>query len=114
MDTIDRSDLQALMDDGAVVVLEALPPEHFDDAHLPGARNLPLDELESVAGAVAPDKGATIVTYCTGTTCSNSRLAAERLRALGYTDVRAFEGGKEEWMAAGLPVESADLADRSS
>ncbi len=47
-----------------------------------------------------------IVTYCSGVTCPNSKIAAHRLTALGYTDVRAYEGGKEEWVGAGLPVET--------
>ncbi|MGH9206402.1 MAG: rhodanese-like domain-containing protein [Acidimicrobiales bacterium] len=38
--------------------------------------------------------------------CANSKLAASRLRSLGYVDVRAYEGGKQEWIEAGLPVES--------
>ena len=29
---------------------------------------------------------------------------------MGYTDVRVFEGGKEEWLAAGLPFERAAVA----
>jgi rhodanese-related sulfurtransferase len=33
-------------------------------------------------------------------------VAVHRLEALGYTNVRAYEGGKEEWIGAGLAVES--------
>ncbi|MEO7556934.1 MAG: rhodanese-like domain-containing protein [Acidimicrobiales bacterium] len=106
MKTITRERLQELIERNAVVLLEALPPMHFSAEHLPGARNLPLDDLDEVAAVVAPDKAATVVTYCTGTTCANSKIAAGRLEALGYTDVRAYEGGKEEWIAAGLAVEA--------
>ncbi|MGH9156448.1 MAG: rhodanese-like domain-containing protein [Acidimicrobiales bacterium] len=38
--------------------------------------------------------------------CGNSGLAADRLRVLGYTDVRKYPGGKQEWIEAGLPVEA--------
>ena len=34
-----------------------------------------------------------------------SAIAARELAAMGYTNVRDFEGGKEEWIAAGFPVE---------
>ena len=34
-------------------------------------------------------------------------MAARELAALGYTNVRDYAGGKQEWMEAGLPVESA-------
>lgn len=106
MDTITRDELQRLLAEDGVVLLEALPAMHYDAEHLPGALNLPLDDVERLAPELVPDRSATVVTYCTGTTCPNSALAAARLRALGYTDVRAYEGGKEEWVGAGLPVES--------
>ncbi len=35
-----------------------------------------------------------------------SRLAAERLAALGYTNVRDYHEGKKDWMGAGLPLEA--------
>jgi rhodanese-related sulfurtransferase len=38
--------------------------------------------------------------------CPNSKIEATRLEALGYTNVRADEAGKEDWIGAGLPVES--------
>jgi len=58
-------------------------------------------------------KSTPIVTYCAGPTCPNSRIAAERLAALGYVDVRAYEGGKEEWIGAGLPVDSHQVRRRA-
>ena len=60
--------------------------------------------------ALVPDRTAPVVTYCTGTSCPNSRIAAEQLRTLGYTNVRAYEGGKQDWTEAGLPLESAAIA----
>lgn len=110
MRTIDRHELERRIHDRSVVVLEALPPSYFEADHLPGAKNLPLDDLEQRAGALLPDRSASIVTYCSGPTCQNSRIAAEKLTALGYTDVRPFEGGKEEWLAAGLPFERGAVA----
>lgn len=107
MTSIDRQALEQLIDSGEVVLLEALPAEYFNEGHLPGAANLPLDEIDTSIETLAPDKDATIVTYCTGTSCSNSLQAAERLRELGYRDVRAYEAGKEDWIEAGLPTEGA-------
>jgi rhodanese-related sulfurtransferase len=45
--------------------------------------------------------------YCANLECANSDLAAERLLALGYHDVRVYAGGKADWVAAGLPLERA-------
>lgn len=110
MQNISRDELQRAMAAGTVVVVEALPANYYADGHLPGARNLPLDDIASRAADVLPDRAASVVTYCTGTSCPNSRIAAEQLRKLGYSDVCAYEGGKEDWIGAELPLETAELA----
>lgn len=109
MQTITRDQLQAEIAAGAVVVLEALPHKYYVDGHIPGALNLPLDDIASMAVELVPDRDAAVVTYCTGTSCPNSRIAAEQLAKLGYTNVRAFEGGKETWLDGGLALESGAL-----
>jgi len=50
-------------------------------------------------------KNAEIVVYCGGPKCPQSRMAADKLVKLGYANVRAYDGGLEEWKAAGLTVE---------
>lgn len=104
--TIDRAELKKSIDIGSVVVLEALPPAYFDKEHLPGAHNLPLDELERLAPLLIADKSQPVVTYCSNAACNNSTMAAEALIRLGYTNVRKYPGGKQDWIEAGLPVES--------
>ncbi len=94
---------EALDDD--IVVLEALPASYFEEGHVPGASNLPLDALEILAPQLIPSKQTPLVTYCSNEQCNNSSVAAERLRQLGYTNVRKFPGGKEAWVEAGLPLE---------
>jgi rhodanese-related sulfurtransferase len=50
------------------------------------------------------------VTYCSNTACQNSSAAAAELRAMGYTDVRKYAEGKQDWQEAGLPLESGPAA----
>ncbi len=102
--TITLDELRRAVELGEVVVLEALPQPYFDREHLPGALNLPLEDLDDLAPRLVPDRSTAVVTYCSNRACGNSAIAAQRLRALGYTDVRAYEGGKQEWIEAGLPV----------
>jgi len=104
--TITRDELRQKLDSKEpVVVIEALPAKYFEDAHLPAALNGPLDALEEIAARAIPDKNAEIVTYCASVTCKNSDIAAERLQALGYRNVRVYREGKADWIAAGLPTE---------
>ena len=105
---IQRQELQAALERGEPITLvEALPERHWREEHLPGALNLPHDAVDALAPVLLPDQAATVVVYCASAQCRNSAIAAERLRALGYTDVREYTEGKKDWIEAGLPVEAA-------
>ncbi|WP_035841201.1 rhodanese-like domain-containing protein [Kitasatospora azatica] len=103
--TIERDEVQKKIQDGATV-LEALPASYFEDKHIPGALNLPLDDLDKIAAERLTDKDAEIVVYCSNTACSNSGVAADRLIELGYTKVYKYAAGKEDWVEAGLATET--------
>jgi rhodanese-related sulfurtransferase len=104
--TIDRHELKAKIDrTDSFVLLETLAPEHFQHVHLPGARNAPPDRVKEFAPVLIPSKDTEVVTYCAGPKCHASADAARALAALGYTNVRHYSGGKQEWTTAGLPVE---------
>ena len=45
-------------------LFEVLGRGYWRKHHLPGARNLPPDEVESLAPQLVPDKAAEIVVYC--------------------------------------------------
>ena len=104
--TIDRDDIRAVVETRSAIVVEALPAPYYEDAHIPGARNLPHDSDEAAIGAVLPDRDAAVVVYCSNLACPNSGMLSRRLAQLGYTDVRTYEAGKEDWITAGLPTES--------
>jgi putative oxidoreductase len=112
MKTITREALEAKIGAGTITAVEALPAEYYRKAHLPGALHLPHDAVDALAPALLADKGAPIAVYCASATCENSRIAAESLERLGYTDVSLYVGGKKDWTEAGLPVESGPVATR--
>jgi rhodanese-related sulfurtransferase len=103
-DHITRDELCELIDTGSVTVVEALGAPYFASGHLPGAINIPHTEVKELAPALLPDKDAAIVTYCSNTACPNSGVALAQLRRLGYTNVRKYAEGKQDWEAAGLPL----------
>ena len=112
-DKISRVELKAKLDRGdAVTLVEALPEAYWRDQHLPGALSLPHDQVDALAAGLLPDKAAEIVVYCSNTACQNSTIAARRLAQLGYTRVRDYVEGKQDWIEAGLPVETAAEAVR--
>ena len=104
---ITREGLKAKLDRGEeVVLLETLGPKYYEDAHLPGAINIPHTEVDVLAPELVPDKSAQIVVYCSNRACQNSPQAARRLAALGYENVYDYEEGKQDWIEAGLSTES--------
>ncbi|RLK61800.1 rhodanese-like domain-containing protein [Actinokineospora cianjurensis] len=105
---ITTDEVKQRIDTGSAVVLEALPQSYYDEAHLPGAKNLPLDEVDDRAAALIPTKDAEVIVYCSDDTCSNSGIASERLAELGYTNVFTYVAGKRDWVGSGLPTESAE------
>ncbi|MGH8885879.1 MAG: rhodanese-like domain-containing protein [Egibacteraceae bacterium] len=107
--TITRDRLKERIDRGDVVVLEALPQPYWEKEHLPGALLFPLDDIDGQAVSMLPDKTADIVVYCSNAACNNSHIAADRLTQLGYTSVLRYTEGKQDWIEAGLPVESGSI-----
>ncbi|RJQ87874.1 cytosine permease [Amycolatopsis panacis] len=110
---IGREELKRAMDEGTVVVVDTMPVDYYAREHLPGARNIPgfpyeraAEFTDEHAPAVVPDKAATIVVYCANTPCRNSEFVGARLIELGYTDVRKYREGIEDWVAAGHATES--------
>jgi rhodanese-related sulfurtransferase len=59
---------------------------------------------------VLPDRSAAIVTYCSNVACPNSEGVARMLTSLGYTNVRKYREGIQDWVEAGLPTESTASA----
>ncbi|GAA1385947.1 rhodanese-like domain-containing protein [Pseudonocardia kongjuensis] len=105
---VRRDEVRSRIDAGRAILVEALPPEYFRKAHLPGALNLPVDEVETLAPRLLPNRAAEIVVYCANSGCRNSATVARRLSGMGYTNVLDYDEGKDDWMDAGLPTESGD------
>ncbi|TAL55003.1 metalloregulator ArsR/SmtB family transcription factor [Pandoraea sp.] len=89
---------------GDVVLIDVRPESEFRTAHLPGARSVPLDELEARIKEMPTDKE--IVAYCRGPFCIMSDTAVTVLARYGLR-VRKIAEGVAEWHAAGLPLDVA-------
>jgi rhodanese-related sulfurtransferase len=90
-----------------IIFLDARYPSDYKEGHIKGAINLPWEEFEDNAPQVLPKlpKDEEIIAYCDGTECESSLLLARELTELGYTKVKVFFGGWQEWQDAGLSVE---------
>lgn len=69
MQTISRDELKQKIDRGDdFVLMETLAPAAYEQAHLPGSVNVPLEKLRELAPELAPEKDAEIVVYCASPT----------------------------------------------
>lgn len=104
---ITRDELKQAIDRNEVTVIETLRTEHFEQGHIPGAIHIHFEAIAEKAPELLLDKTAAIVTYCSNTACRNSEIAASQLTAMGYTNVRKYAEGKDDWREAGLPLVGA-------
>ncbi len=103
--TITRDELRTALEDGSVTVVETLRAEHFEQGHIPGAIHIHFEAVGELAPKLLPDRDAAIVTYCSNTQCRNSEIAANQLAKMGYSNVRKYAEGKDDWAESGLPLE---------
>ncbi len=101
MELISREDLKQKLDEGEDLKLVcALSEWAFRAMHIPGSFHI--DGPGLVAELLDVDDQ--IVVYCTNVNCVSSVTAYNRLVESGYSNVRRYAGGLEDWEAAGYPL----------
>jgi len=89
-----------------VLFIDSRGSEAFKEGHIFGAINIPYDKPGRLT---LPDdlpawRQRTLVIYCDGSECQSSIALAKLLHKQGYTDLKVFFGGWDEWRGAGLPI----------
>lgn len=114
VETISRDELtEKIARHDKFRLVEVLPEADYHQAHLPGAINLPPDQIARLAFKRLRDRDAEIVLYSDGSTSHPSESAARELAERGYTHVRDYAEGKQDWIDLGLPVESHKVESES-
>ena len=94
-DQISGAEAKALMDsESGYIIIDARTQEEYDQGHIPGAIMIPEYEIAVRAEKELPDKDQLILVYCRSG--RRSKIAAEELVKLGYTNVKEF-GGIIDW-----------------
>ena len=102
---ISQTDLLARIEnqDADLVVLDVRTPAEFAAGHVPGARNLPHDELPARLAELSSLKEKDVVLYCRSG--RRTAIAVQTLRAAGFTKLLHLEGDIGAWEAAKQPLE---------
>ena len=92
---ISGAEAKALMDsESGYIIIDARTQSEYDEGHIPGAILIPEYEIADCAENELPDKNQLILVYCRSG--RRSKIAAEELVKLGYTNVKEF-GGIIDW-----------------
>jgi rhodanese-related sulfurtransferase len=90
--------------DPSLFVLDVRTPKEFAEGHVPGAVNVPHDQVASQLAQIPKDKD--VVLYCRSG--RRAGLAAGVLEANGYKELKQLQGDMEAWLKDGRPVEGGD------
>ncbi|MDZ7689634.1 MAG: metalloregulator ArsR/SmtB family transcription factor [Balneolaceae bacterium] len=102
LETLTSLELAKKMQQEEVTIIDVRPKQEFNEGHIAGALNIPVDQLSNRLKDLPEDKE--IVAYCRGPFCVFADDAVELLREKGFNAKRLDEGFPE-WMLDELPVE---------
>jgi len=93
--SITAEEAKAKLDsDDSIILLDVRTPEEYREGHIPGAKLLPVKDIEAKAETEIPEKSATYIVYCRSG--SRSAAASAQLVELGYENIYDL-GGINDW-----------------
>ena len=110
LEPVPAEELLRRVRSGAAILIDVRPASEYRAGHIPGARSIPLAELEARLRELPRDRE--IVAYCRGPYCVMALEAAELLRKKGFRAAR-MEHGVVDWRARGWRVAVGDEEARS-
>ncbi|WP_047872071.1 rhodanese-like domain-containing protein [Nocardiopsis sp. RV163] len=101
---IDVRAVRALLEtDPRALIVDVRTPAEYESSHIPGAVNLPLDQVDAHLERIASGAGGRLVLVCrSGNRAGRCRNA---LAGAGMEDAVVMEGGMNAWEAQGAPLE---------
>jgi phage shock protein E len=85
------------------LILDVRSEKEYQEGHIPGALNIPFDQLPERLSQLAEHKDAVIVVHCRSG--KRAEIAEKTLSEAGFTDVRDLEGHMDGWQSGGYPIE---------
>ena len=86
--------VKMMKDEKNYIILDVRRPDEFAEGHIPGAINVPNEEIGTAEIAELPNKSQLILVYCRSG--RRSKEASEKLVGIGYTNIVEF-GGIQDW-----------------
>lgn len=102
-DNISPKNAATLLADKKAILVDVREADEWQQQHIPGAINIPLNELPDRIGELAAYKETPVITQCQRG--GRSQKAMTVLKSLKFSKVYNMEGGIEAWNKAGLKTE---------
>ncbi|MCC8024008.1 MAG: rhodanese-like domain-containing protein [Clostridium sp.] len=91
---ISPEEAKEMMDGKEATVVDVRTPEEYEEGHIPGAVNIPNEEIGDTEPDLLKDKDAVLLIHCRSGV--RSKAASDKLVELGYTQIYDF-GGIIDW-----------------
>jgi rhodanese-related sulfurtransferase len=107
INVIDLGEFRDAAQKKDALILDARSSLYYREGHVPTALNLPRDNFAADYVSLRPtlekSRDRRVIVYCSGGDCRDSKMVAQALMSLGFSNVMVFGGGWEEWTATHLP-----------
>ena len=110
MQTISVKQLAELKNQSSLEIVDVRTPVEFREVHVVGARNVPLDSLDTKQVSSNRNGNASEPLYLICKSGGRSSKAAQKFIDAGFDNVVSVDGGTSAWDAAGYPVERGKKA----
>ena len=106
MEMISLATAKELFESHNALFIDARHEFDYQAGHVRGAVNVALKKFDThFARLNKIPKGKLLIVYCDGAECNRSIELTVKLMESGFTNVKVFFGGWQEWNSAGLPIE---------
>ncbi len=104
---LEFEDMQAIINNKDIIIVDARDDDFYYAGHIPGAINIPLQEVESfIHDFISRISFETsVIIYCEGYGCDMGERLAVILEDFGFSNLMVYDGGIEEWESYGMPIE---------
>ena len=109
--TVDEIEVHRFQENGFPII-DARTADFFDVSTIPGAENLPYDEIVHHLDQLNRDQPT--IFFCNGPQCPQSRWAIQKLLDAGYpaSGILYYRGGMHNWVTMGLPLSNNQITKR--
>lgn len=108
---IPLNEAVAFYDAREAVFVDARPPDIYAEGHIPGALNVPWQQVNDYLDKFfekVTDTKTIVIAYCDGEACSLSEDLALMLSDMGYEKVKVLINGWTVWTQNGYPTEQGE------